>query len=96
MADQYANGKRPKSAPKQLENAGMSEDEIDFLENVKEKKEKTQPDNAIDWFSVLEKSHKTYTSVKSVFEKAGINVDSAEDNVTSKLVNECTELLSSG
>lgn len=87
LADQYSGGKA--SYPKQqLEDAGISKDEMEFLEEVKEKKLRENEAPSIDWFSVLRSSHKTYAKVKSVFENAGIDVDQAESNLTSKLANE--------
>ena len=88
IADQYSSGKSTQSTPKQLEKAGMSKDELEYLEEVKQKKKVEESDDSIDWFSVLRTSHKTYSNVKSAFEKAGINVESVEGNVASKLANE--------
>ena len=89
IADQYS-GKPVKKAKvqQQMKAAKMSEDELEYLEKVKQEKKKENTDQSIDWFAVLKTSHKTYKNVKSAFQKAGIDVETAEDNVTSKLVNE--------
>lgn len=88
IEDQYSGtpGTTP-SSDKSVPSAKMSKDERQYLESVKEEKEKKARDEGVDWFSVLRASHKTYKNVKSVFEKAGIDVQAAE-NVTSELANE--------
>jgi len=88
IADQYSNDTPAQSTQKQLKNAGMSKDELKYLEEVKQKKKVEKKDDSLDWFSILRTSHKTYSNVKSAFEKAGINVESVEGNVASKLVDE--------
>ncbi len=89
IADQYGNGSTSSwKTQKKLKEAGMTEDEVEFLEEVKEQKKTENPSKSVDWFAVLRSSHKTYSKVKSVFEKAGIDVEKAGGDVTSKLANE--------
>ncbi len=90
IADQYSSGTGTTKGQtkKKLDKIPMTKDEMAFLEEVKEKnKDKIKEDKSTDWFSILRASHKTYTKVRSTFEKAGIDVE-ATDNITSALANE--------
>jgi predicted transcriptional regulator len=87
IADQFSKGETDFQAQKKLEKTVMTQDEKDFLEDVKKRKEPEAVSDSVDWFSILRASHKTYTKVKDVFENAGIDVSAAE-NVTSGLANE--------
>jgi len=88
IADQYSG--KPSNTPvqKEVKSQQMSQDELAYLESVKQKEKQKRKAESVDWFSVLSASHKTYKKVKSAFENAGIDVEKAENNVTSKLVNE--------
>lgn len=90
IADQYAG--KPSQTNTQVRKEAikkeMSPDEMAYLESVKQKEQKKSKQESIDWFTVLSTSHKTYKRVKSVFEKAGIDVGQAEANVGAKLVDE--------
>ncbi|MFK7934388.1 MAG: hypothetical protein AB8G22_12825 [Saprospiraceae bacterium] len=58
---------------------GLSEDEAEYYENVKERsKFSEQVESAKDWYNVLRASQKTYSKVRNVF--AG--TDSGEEEIT--------------
>jgi len=72
------------------EEKAISEDEMNFFEDVK--KRKAQDTNTIspsDWLAILQTSHKTYKKIKSVFEDADASGKPVkEDNVSRLLQNE--------
>lgn len=88
IANQHASGVSTYKEERQLEKVGMSEDELRYLDEVKRKNQKNKSTNSADWFSILRGAHKTYSSVKTAFEEAGIEVDLVDDDVSSALVNE--------
>ena len=67
----------------------LSVDELNYLDEVKERHEqKEEFISPSDWLSILQASHKTYNTIKSVFEDADFSgKEVKEDNVSNMLEN---------
>lgn len=88
IANEYTTKDVNPEAEKKLEKAGMSKGEVNYLRGLKERKTTMKEEESIDWLAVFNASRKTYAKVKSVFEKAGIEIEETEDKVVSGLINE--------
>jgi len=76
VAEQFSDGKEHVR-----DINGLSKDETNYLNDVKKKYSyRDEIDSARDWFTVLKKSHDTYSKVKSIF-----GDDNRSTNFSSKI-----------
>ena len=89
LSEQYTEENNTTSKDRINYDQTLSDDELKYLDEVKEKhKEEEEFISPSDWLTILKASHKTYKSIKSVFEDADSSGKAVkEDNVSNMLDN---------